>query len=142
MVDELLGYETGPDATLRAEATAWNRIDTACAVVVVEGVSDQIAVTTTAHLLGRDLAAEGVVVMPIGGAHAIGRALRELQHRSGGVTVGGLCDVGEERYFRRAISAAGVGEVRERRRRLVRHDAGAAGVASCIARHRSGRPSR
>ena len=42
------------------------------AVVLVEGISDQRAVVALATRRGRDLEAEGVSVVPIGGAHAIG----------------------------------------------------------------------
>ena len=42
------------------------------AVVLVEGISDQRALTTLATRRGRDLEAEGVSVVPIGGAHAVG----------------------------------------------------------------------
>ncbi len=42
------------------------------AVVLVEGISDQRAVATLAQRRGRDLEAEGVSILPIGGAHAIG----------------------------------------------------------------------
>jgi hypothetical protein len=69
------------------------------AVVLVEGISDRIAVEAAACRLGRDLAAEGVDVVPIGGAQGIRRALD--RHR--GVVVAGLCDAGEERHFRRAL---------------------------------------
>jgi hypothetical protein len=62
------------------------------AVVLVEGLSDRIAVETLAARQGRDLAAEGVAVTPIGGAQAIGRALAGLRP---GVRVAGLCDAGE-----------------------------------------------
>jgi len=48
---------------------------TARAVVLVEGVSDQIAVETLAGRRGRDLAAEGIAVLPVGGAHGVGRYL-------------------------------------------------------------------
>src|SRR5919108_3471281 len=57
----------GPDATRRALATAAE----ARAVVLVEGISDQIALETLAARRGRDLAAEGVAVVPIGGAQAV-----------------------------------------------------------------------
>jgi hypothetical protein len=76
------------------------------AVVLVEGPSDQVAVETLAARRGRDLAAEGVEVVPIGGAQAIGRVLRGLD---GGVRVAGLCDSGEEPDFRRALERAGLG---------------------------------
>jgi len=60
------------------------------AVVLVEGASDRIALETLARRQGRDLGAEGVSIVAIGGAQAVGRALREL----GEVAVAGLCDSG------------------------------------------------
>ena len=47
------------------------------AVILVEGITDRIAVEAVAAKLGRDLAAEGVEVVPIGGAQAIRRAAAE-----------------------------------------------------------------
>jgi len=76
------------------------------AVVLVEGISDKIALETLAQRLGRDLAREGVAVLPLGGAQACGRALRTIEP---GVRVAGLCDAGEERDFRRALEGAGLG---------------------------------
>lgn len=76
------------------------------AVVLVEGVSDQGAVEAVAERYGRDLAAEGVSVIPMGGAQAIGRFL--AQHGGRDVPIAGLCDVGEERDFRRAFDRAGL----------------------------------
>ena len=74
------------------------------AVVLVEGASDKAAVETLARRRGRDLAGEGVSVVAIGGAQAIGRVLGELA----GVAVAGLCDAGEEAAFRRAFEHAGI----------------------------------
>ena len=45
------------------------------AVVLVEGTSDAVAVETLAERRERDLPADGVVIVPIGGAQAIGRFL-------------------------------------------------------------------
>ena len=75
------------------------------AVILVEGASDRIAVETLAGRRGRDLAAEGVSVVPIGGAQAIGRFLRRFD----GIRLAGLCDAGEERDFKRALERAGLG---------------------------------
>jgi hypothetical protein len=75
------------------------------AVVVVEGVSDRVAIETLARRRGRDLAREGVSVLPMGGAHAIGRFLNDFAH----LAVAGLCDAGEEEDFRRALEGAGFG---------------------------------
>lgn len=101
---------SGPAATVRATARALAKLDDAVAVVLVEGISDQIAVETAAAGRGRDLAAERVVVVPIGGAQAIGRFLTTLP----AVRLTGLCDVGEEPVFRRGLTAAGVGTPRTR----------------------------
>lgn len=78
-------------------------------MVLVEGISDQRAVEALARRLGRDLEAEGVAVVPIGGAHAIGKAVRELASRGSQVRLAGLCDAGEEGHFRRALESAGFG---------------------------------
>ena len=72
------GYVSGPAASIRATARALAKVDNAVAVVLVEGLSDQIALETAAVGRGRDLEAERVVIVPIGGAHAIGRFLTRL----------------------------------------------------------------
>jgi NADPH:quinone reductase-like Zn-dependent oxidoreductase len=72
------------------------------AAILVEGTSDKIAVETLAARYGRDLAAEGISVIPIGGAHSIARFLDELAPAE---TVVGLCDAGEQEQFRRALGA-------------------------------------
>ena len=72
------------------------------AVVLVEGASDRIALETLALRQGRDLAAEGVSIVAIGGAQAVGRVLAGLA----GQRVAGLCDVREEAGFRRAFERA------------------------------------
>jgi len=74
------------------------------AVVLVEGESDRIAVETLAARRGRDLVAEGVDVVAIGGAHALERVLRTLDTER----VAGLYDSGEARAVRRALEIAGV----------------------------------
>jgi hypothetical protein len=74
------------------------------AVVLVEGTSDKAAVEALARRRGRDLAAEGIEVVAIGGAQAAGRALAGLA----GKRVVGLCDVREEAGFRRAFERAGI----------------------------------
>ena len=79
------------------------------AVVLVEGISDQRALTTLATRRGRDLEAEGVSVVPIGGAHAVGTYLERLGPRGLDLKLAGLCDVGEEGAFRRALERAGMG---------------------------------
>ena len=79
------------------------------AVVLVEGVSDQAAVEALARRRGRDLDAEGVAVVPMGGAQAIGRFLDRFGPRGLGVELAGLCDAAEEESFRRGLERAGLG---------------------------------
>jgi len=78
-------------------------------VLLVEGVSDQVAVETLAARLGRNLASEGVTVMPMGGAHAMGRILSGLGVPGASMRLAGLYDVGEERVVRGALRRAGLG---------------------------------
>jgi hypothetical protein len=77
--------------------------------VLVEGISDQIAVETLADRRGRDLEAEGVRVVPIGGAQAIGRFLELYGPRGLDVRLAALYDAGEERDIARALERAGFG---------------------------------
>jgi hypothetical protein len=68
-------------------------------VVLVEGTSDRSAVETLAHRRGRDLQAEGVAVVPMGGYGNLPRLLDQY----GDLRLAGLYDVGEERHFLRAL---------------------------------------
>jgi hypothetical protein len=81
----------------------------ASAVLLVEGTSDRAAIQALARRRGRDLEAEGIDVVAIGGAQAIGHYLRLLGPAGGDVRLAGLCDAGEERHFRRALERAGLG---------------------------------
>jgi hypothetical protein len=78
------------------------------AVVLVEGVSDQLAIEALAVRLGRDLRADGVAVVPMGGATNIRRFLAEYGPGGRNLRLVGLCDAGEERDFRRALEWAGM----------------------------------
>ena len=75
--------------------------------MLVEGVSDQRALEALAARRGRDLAAERVAVVPIGGAGNIRRFLEVLIPQ--GVRVAGLCDAGEADDFRAAVAGVGLG---------------------------------
>jgi hypothetical protein len=79
------------------------------AVVLVEGVSDQFALETLAARRGRSLDAEGVSVVPIGGAQAIGRFLSRFGPQGLDLRLAGLCDAAEEGDFRRGLERAGLG---------------------------------
>ena len=77
--------------------------------MLVEGISDKLALATLALRRGRDLAAEGVSVLPVGGAQAMGRFLNLYGPGGSNVGLAGLCDAGEEGEVRRALASAGFG---------------------------------
>ena len=112
--DAVDGYVSGPDAPRVAAAAALADAASARSVVLVEGISDQIALETLAELRGRDLASEDVVVIPIGGAHAVARHLVRFGPQGAGLRVSGMCDAGEEELFRLGLAAAGLGAPRTR----------------------------
>jgi hypothetical protein len=105
----LAGYVSGPAAATEATLAALPRAAAAHAVVLVEGISDQIAVETLAARHGRDLAAEGIVVLPTGGVHGMTRYLRRFGPPGTGARLAGLCDEAEEHIVRRGMAAAGLG---------------------------------
>ena len=79
------------------------------AVVLVEGMSDRATLEALAERRGRDLAAEGVAIVAMGGAHAIGRFLDRFGPEGLGVRLAGLCDAAEAPHFQRALERAGLG---------------------------------
>ena len=104
--DVLGDYAQGTDAPQRATATALDGIGDARTIVLVEGVSDQIAVEALAARLGRDLAADGIAVVPIGGAQAARKYVETLG--AAGVELVGLCDYNERSFFIEALPADAV----------------------------------
>ena len=78
-------------------------------VVLVEGSSDQVALEALADRRGRDLAAAGIAVVPMGGARNIRRFLELFGPRGLNLGLAGLCDAGEEGDFRRGLEWAGLG---------------------------------
>jgi len=78
-------------------------------VVLVEGISDQQAIEALAERRGRNLEAEGVFILPMGGAQAIGRFLERYGPRGQNLGLAGICDVQEEDEFRRGLERAGLG---------------------------------
>jgi len=99
----LAGYTSGPGATRRARDIALARAQGARMVVLVEGVSDLMALEAVAERQGRDLQSEGMVVLPVGGANAFERHLEQLRER--GIGVRGLVDEAEEEIVRGAFTA-------------------------------------
>jgi len=78
-------------------------------VVLVEGISDQLALETLAERGGRNLHAEGISIVPMGGAMNIGTFLDRFGPSGLDVGLAGLCDAGEEGDFRRGLERAGLG---------------------------------
>jgi hypothetical protein len=105
----LEGYVHGPAAATAATTRALAKLPAARSVILVEGISDQIAVETLADRRGLELEAAGVVVLPIGGAHAIARYLTQLGPDGANLRLAGLCDLAEERVFQRGLASAGIG---------------------------------
>ncbi len=73
------------------------------AVVLLEGPSDVAAVSALAASRGRNLAAEGVCVLPMGGAMSVGRFARLLGPTGLGLRLTGLCDEAERGYYARGL---------------------------------------
>jgi hypothetical protein len=67
--------------------------------VLVEGPSDRRALEALARRRGRDLQAEGVAVVAMGGYGNLPRVLARYRN----LRVAGLYDAGEERHFLRAL---------------------------------------
>ncbi|MDQ1012944.1 hypothetical protein QFZ82_007429 [Streptomyces sp. V4I23] len=78
-------------------------------IVLVEGSSDQVALEALATRYGRDLGAEGVAAVPLAGATNIGRFLDVCGPAGLDLPLAGLCDIGEERHFRRHLERVGLG---------------------------------
>ena len=97
------------------------------AVVLVEGISDQVALEALAARRGRDLDAERVSIVPIGGAQAIGGFLELFGPRGLNVRLAGLCDAAEEGHFRHGLERAGLGSD------LTRADMERLGFYVCVA---------
>ena len=94
-------------AALAASAARARSDPGSCAVVLVEGMSDQAAVETLAERSRRDLRGEGVFVVPMGGATNIGHFVDLFGPGGFGVRLAGLCDQVEERDFRRGLDRVG-----------------------------------
>jgi OLD-like protein len=77
--------------------------------VLVEGVSDQLALEALARRRGRNLHAEGVSIVAMGGATNIGTFLNRYGPHGLDVRLAGLCDAAEESDFRRGLERAGLG---------------------------------
>ena len=77
-------------------------------MVLVEGNSDRVALATLAARLGRDLAAEGVEVVAMGGITNTRALALRYGPRGLDVRVAGLYDAPDEEKLRRGLAAAGI----------------------------------
>ncbi|MET9378265.1 TOPRIM nucleotidyl transferase/hydrolase domain-containing protein [Streptomyces sp. NPDC002992] len=75
--------------------------------VLLEGLSDLAAVEALAARHGRDLTAEGVGVVPMGGAMNIARYAGLLGPPGLGLRLTGLCDEREQPFYDRGLERAG-----------------------------------
>lgn len=96
-------------------------------VVLVEGMSDKLALEALAVRRGRSLDAEGVAIVPIGGSKNIGSYLVLFGPQGFDLRLAGLCDVGEEGDFQRGLERAGLGS------HLTRTDMETLGFYVCVA---------
>ncbi|MGW8780297.1 TOPRIM nucleotidyl transferase/hydrolase domain-containing protein [Streptomyces sp. NPDC055796] len=75
--------------------------------VLLEGLSDLAAVEALAARRGRDLAAEGVCVVSMGGAMNVARYAGLLGPPGLGLRLTGLCDERERPFYERGLARAG-----------------------------------
>jgi hypothetical protein len=94
-------------------------------VVLVEGLSDKLALEALARRRGRDLDAESVEIVSMGGSKNIATYLERFALE--GVRLAGLCDAGEVRDFARGLERAGLGSD------LTRADMERRGFFVCVA---------
>jgi len=95
-----------------ASAVATELAGDVATVILVEGVSDAVAVETLAKRSGRDFEREGVCVIPMGGVTNVAKFLQILGPSGLGLPLAGLCDVDRERHLRRALARAGLADAR------------------------------
>ena len=95
--------------------------------MLVEGVSDRLALEALARRRGRNLDAEGVLIVSMGGATNIRSFLRSYGPHGLNVKLAGLCDAAEEGDFRRGLERAGLGS------NLTRDDMERLGFYVCVA---------
>jgi hypothetical protein len=103
------------------------QVDSVRAVVLVEGLSDQLALEALAERRGRNLETEGISIVPIGGTKNIGTFLDLFGPNGFDVRLAGLCDAAEEGDFERGLERAGLGS------NLTRADMEGLGFYVCVA---------
>jgi hypothetical protein len=119
---------SGPRPPLATEAARELLIGArARAVILVEGWSDQAALESLALRRGRDLASEGIGIVPMGGITNLGKFAEALGSRGLGLRLAGLYDAAEEPYVQRSLQRIGLGS------KLTREKAEAVGFFVCAA---------
>jgi hypothetical protein len=105
-IDEVLA----PRLPLTADA-ACDRVvrSRAIGAILVEGWSDQAALEALVHRRGLNLAAERIVILPVGGAMNTGKFLHALGPPGLGVRLAGLVDANEEKHLWRGLERVGLG---------------------------------
>lgn len=101
--DAVTDWAAGGPGGPAAELAVRLRVRTA---VLLEGPSDLAAVETLAARHGRDLPAEGICALPMGGAMSVGRYAGLLGPPGLGLRLTGLCDEGERRFYDRGLERA------------------------------------
>ncbi|WP_405827722.1 MULTISPECIES: TOPRIM nucleotidyl transferase/hydrolase domain-containing protein [unclassified Streptomyces] len=101
--DEVSGWAGGGSGGPASDLAVRLGVRTA---VLLEGPSDLAAVETLAARRGRDLAAEGVCVVQMGGAMSVARYADLLGPPGLGLRLAGLCDAGEQGFFDRGLTRA------------------------------------
>jgi hypothetical protein len=79
------------------------------AVVLVEGISDRVALLTLAQRRGRDLSSEGIEVVAMGGITNTRAYASRFGPHGLGVPLAGLYDAADEPKLWRGLEAAGLG---------------------------------
>lgn len=130
-LDTLLGTEMSQDKVtlVRAHLNHLYAAEalSARAVVLVEGISDRLALEALAKRRGRNLDAEGISIVAIGGSKNIGSFLDVLGPQGLDVRLAGLCDAAEQSDFKRGLELAGLGS------NLTRADMERLGFYVCVA---------
>ena len=102
--DEVTAWAAGGSGAAASDLAGHLQVRTA---VLLEGPSDLAAVEALAARRGRDLAADGVCVLAMGGAMSVGRYAGLLGPPGLGLRLAGLCDQGEQRFYDRGLARAG-----------------------------------
>lgn len=103
-------YAHGPQATVEANERALDHVAATDpdVLILVEGVSDQVAVETLAAARELDLELLGAAVVPVGGAQGLERHLHRFAAGTDARRVIGLYDAAEESWVIRAVRRSGV----------------------------------